>query len=85
MFRELIEVFPDAKVVLSVRKPETWYESVKNTIYQFHGQDFAMSMFQKLTFEKFEDFEKILNYTPEGMDKGKNCKCAPISYLIQVF
>jgi len=29
----LMEVFPDAKVLLTVRDPEAWYESARNTIY----------------------------------------------------
>lgn len=29
----LMEVFPDAKVLLTVRDPESWYESARNTIY----------------------------------------------------
>ena len=28
-----MEEYPDAKVLLSVRDPERWYESVSNTIY----------------------------------------------------
>jgi len=28
-----LETFPDAKVILSLRDPERWYESVMNTIY----------------------------------------------------
>lgn len=32
-YRELMEVFPDAKVLLSLRDPEKWYESTRNTIY----------------------------------------------------
>ena len=32
--RELLEVFPDAKVILTVRDPEGWYRSVKETIFQ---------------------------------------------------
>ncbi len=72
IFRELMEVFPDAKVVLSVRNPETWYESVKNTIYQFHRRDFAISMFQKLTFSNIKAIDRIDNYVPDGMDKGED-------------
>ena len=35
IFRELMEIFPEAKVVLTVRdNPETWFESVKNSIYK---------------------------------------------------
>lgn len=33
-YRELMQVYPDAKVLLSVRDPEKWYESVANTIYR---------------------------------------------------
>ena len=33
-FRTLMRLFPKAKVVLTVRDPEKWYDSVKNTIFQ---------------------------------------------------
>jgi hypothetical protein len=33
-YEELMERHPDAKVILSVRDPEGWYESVRNTIYE---------------------------------------------------
>jgi hypothetical protein len=36
-YEELIEVYPRAKVVLTVRDPERWYESVRTTIYDIHG------------------------------------------------
>ena len=29
-----MEVFPEVKVVLTIRDPENWYKSVKETIYQ---------------------------------------------------
>ena len=32
-YAELAKRHPDAKVVLSVRAPERWYESTRNTIY----------------------------------------------------
>jgi Sulfotransferase domain len=32
-YEPLMEVFPDAKVLLTVRDPEAWYESARNTIY----------------------------------------------------
>lgn len=31
-YRELMEAFPDAKVILSLRDPESWYESMRQTI-----------------------------------------------------
>lgn len=33
-YKELMEAYPEAKVLLSVRDPERWYESTKNTIYR---------------------------------------------------
>jgi hypothetical protein len=33
-YRELMAVYPEAKVLLTVRDPEKWYESTFNTIYQ---------------------------------------------------
>lgn len=32
-YQELMQAYPDAKVLLSVRDPEKWYESVRSTIY----------------------------------------------------
>ena len=33
-YAELMERYPDAKVLLSVRDPDRWYESTRNTIYE---------------------------------------------------
>ncbi len=33
-YADLMKAYPDAKVLLNVRDPEKWYESVNNTIYQ---------------------------------------------------
>ena len=33
-YEELLERHPEAKVLLSVRDPERWYESVRNTLYE---------------------------------------------------
>lgn len=35
-YKQLMEKFPNAKVILTVRDPEKWYESVLNSIYQRH-------------------------------------------------
>lgn len=32
-YEQLMEHYPDAKVILTVRDPERWYESTQNTIY----------------------------------------------------
>ena len=36
-YKELVEVYPDAKVILSIRDPEKWYESTKHTVYTMAG------------------------------------------------
>lgn len=36
-WRDLVRTFPDAKVILSVRDPERWYDSVSRTIYPMFG------------------------------------------------
>jgi hypothetical protein len=35
-YEELLQRHPDAKVLLSVRNPERWYESTRNTIYEIN-------------------------------------------------
>jgi hypothetical protein len=35
-YQQQMRAYPDAKVLLTVRDPENWYESVSNTIYQIH-------------------------------------------------
>ncbi|MGH2498001.1 MAG: sulfotransferase family protein [Ktedonobacteraceae bacterium] len=65
-YRELMQVYPDAKVLLSVRDPEKWYESVANTIYQaprqnsdhalsVHGRMVSALIWQSTFDDRFED------------------------------
>ena len=37
-WRELCEYYPDAKVVLSVRDPQGWYDSMEKTIVPYLGK-----------------------------------------------
>jgi len=36
-WRELSSFYPDAKIILTVRDPERWYDSVRQTIFQLFG------------------------------------------------
>jgi Sulfotransferase domain len=36
-YEELMERYPDAKVILTVRDPERWYESARSTIFNIQG------------------------------------------------
>ena len=63
VYKELMQAYPEAKVLLSVRDPDKWYESVYNTIYQVSRRDPLSSharMIQALIWEgtfdgRFED------------------------------
>ena len=48
-YEELMERHPDAKVLLSVRDPERWYESTRSTIYEL-GRISTGSPFSRLGF-----------------------------------
>ena len=48
-YEELMERHPDAKVLLSVRDPERWYESTRQTIYEL-GRLSTGSPFSRLGF-----------------------------------
>jgi hypothetical protein len=51
-YAELMERYPDAKVLLSVRDPERWYQSTRNTIYQL-GRVSSGSPLSRLSFALF--------------------------------
>ena len=72
-----MEAFPNAKVVLTVRRPETWYTSVSSTIHKgvkMQKTDFAVWLFSQLRRggKKSMRFLEAIAYTPfAGMDKGR--------------
>lgn len=45
-YQQLMDVYPDAKVLLSVREPDRWYESSHKTIYQISRAP-AMGLLQR--------------------------------------
>jgi len=59
-WRELAEHYPDAKVILTVRDPDSWFESVRETIFSDGMQGSlrgspAGAMMQGLIFDVFGD------------------------------
>jgi Sulfotransferase domain len=40
-YEELMQEYPDAKVLLNVRDPDEWYESVMNTIYMYSQRELS--------------------------------------------
>ena len=47
-YKELMHVYPEAKVLLTVRDPEKWYESVYNTIYRVSHRDLSISTHRRM-------------------------------------
>lgn len=47
-YEELMQRYPEAKVILTVRDPERWYESVRNTIYELTRLS-TRSLFSRLS------------------------------------
>jgi hypothetical protein len=43
-YKELMQAYPQAKVLLTVRDPEKWYKSVLSTIYQVSHRDPTISV-----------------------------------------
>ena len=67
--------FPDAKVILTVRDPETWYESVKNSIYKTYGAHtyFPMNLFAWIMgiYKSLTISNRLSMEPARGAKKGK--------------
>jgi hypothetical protein len=67
-YRELMEKFPEAKVILTVRDPERWYESARQTIY------FAQNAFPnwaRVFNPRMRDFRVMINRLWAKMFQGR--------------
>lgn len=70
-----MKVFPNAKVLLTVRNSDTWHDSVKNSIYQFNKlreTSWTVSMFYKITgaSSTMEVVRDVANHVPQGFETG---------------
>lgn len=67
-YKQLMVKYPDAKVILTVRDPERWYESTIETIYQ----GAAIPVWLQRILPPYRDFRKMLQATIwEGLFKGR--------------
>jgi hypothetical protein len=68
-YRELLANYPEAKVVLTVRDPGRWYDSMRQTIY------FANSTFPKWTLlllsPRVRVFQRMLDRLRDRMFQGR--------------
>ena len=73
-----MEAFPEAKVLLTVRDPESWYKSVKETIFQFcqSSKSFPINVLTKISGGSltFETLDKLTtrNRINAGIKKIKS-------------
>ncbi len=62
-YQDLMKTYPDAKVLLTVRDPEKWYQSANNTIYRGLNSAFLLLMlriFRPKTYRIMRLIEKII-------------------------
>ena len=60
-WRELMDVYPDAKVLLSVRSAESWVESMHNTIAQIWFGDSVMHHLAQARYQVDPDYASWLD------------------------
>ena len=73
--RTLMRIFPDAKVLLTVRDAERWYESVKGSIYTANNYNQGtVGLFLKLVgqFRRMNIVLSTSNQGPPVNEKGKH-------------
>lgn len=63
-WRQLMAEYPDAKVILSTRNPESWFESVNSTIF---GR-FSRSAIANIGAQTFFDGAVLTDFDQEKMD-----------------
>jgi hypothetical protein len=59
-WREIWKVYPDAKIIMTERDPEKWFESVNSTVFSRRWKETTSKMplaafFKKLTFDHYGD------------------------------
>jgi len=59
-YKELMQIYPDAKVLLTVRNPESWYESAMSTIFQMRRQS-PISEQMRARMPDMEQFGRMIN------------------------
>ena len=88
-YYQLLQYYPDAKVILTVRDPQAWYESALNTIYQVvepqTGQKFLKTL--KLPDSpRTRYLERVWSLVEKELWQGDfQGKFADRQYAIEVF
>ena len=80
--RELMEAFPNAKVILTIRDPEAWYRSVSETIYQgnLNAASFPQNILSKI-YGRPKSFDMIQNLARRKTNRFNDGNYAKIIFL----
>jgi hypothetical protein len=73
MYKELLEQYPEAKVVLTLRDPEEWYESAARTVHAFVPQTWQQKLKllpKKIKSKRFRNIAKTLRLVEVYLWKG---------------
>lgn len=79
-YRELLRQYPDAKVILTVRDPERWYDSAHQTIYHVRN---VFPAWSAAVFPRMRDFRRMLDRIV--WDGTFRCRFEDRSFAIDVF
>lgn len=86
---QLLQYYPDAKVILTVRDPQAWYESALNTIYQVVEPQTEQKFFKSLKLPdspKTRDLERVFRLVEQELWQSDfQGKFADKQYAIKVF
>jgi hypothetical protein len=89
-WRELMDVYPDAKILLSVRDAESWVKSMENTITEIFFGDSLMHHLVRARYQidpvyaAWIDLLTDMNWTePHGAWKGTNGEPGPMAEVME--
>jgi hypothetical protein len=70
-YKELIEVYPDAKVLLSVRDPDKWEHSMRNTVWAVRNGESLIRLLSSAQAHVNPQWQAFLNMIDRLLWQGK--------------
>jgi Sulfotransferase domain len=68
-YKTQMALYPDAKIILTIRDPERWYDSVKNTIYKF-SRMLPFASVLRFIIPTFRQVYPLLSFTQQMIWDG---------------
>ncbi len=86
-YPQLMQAYPQAKVILTTRDPDSWYESTKATVYQAGPTPLQklLMLFQLPFSARSRQIGRIFRLADQVWQSGFQGKFADKAYAIQVF